>query len=66
MSELQHIETIGPDATGLRTSMEMRGDRFIHVVDWFAGEQSLDYLESVEGTDEDLLAPQSGVTTIID
>ena len=54
MSELQHIETIGPDATGLRTSMEMRGDRFVHVVDWFAGEQSFRLLESVEGTDEDL------------
>ena len=57
MSELQHIETIGPDATGLRTSMEMRGDRFVHVVDWFAGEQSFRLLESVEGTDEDLWPP---------
>ena len=57
MSELQHIESIGTDATGLRASMEWRNDRFVHVIDWFAGEQAFRLLESVEGSDEEPWPP---------
>lgn len=57
MSELKHLEAIGPDATGLRTSMEWRNDRFAHVVDWIAGEQVFRLLESVEGTAKDFWPP---------
>ena len=57
MSELKHLEAIGPDATGLRTSMEWRNDRFAHVVDWVAGDQVFRLLESVEGSEEDCWPP---------
>ena len=57
MSELKHLDAIGPDATGLQTSMQWKDDRYIHVVDWVAGEQAFRLLESVEGTDEDCWPP---------
>lgn len=57
MSESKHLDSIGPDATGLRIAMEWRNDRYAHVVDWVAGEQSFRLLESIEGTDEDCWPP---------
>ena len=49
MSELENLESIGPDATGLRISMVWENERFKHCVDWVAGDQEFRILESVEG-----------------
>ena len=54
MSELENLESIGPDATGLRISMVWENKRFKHCVDWVAGDQAFRILESVEGDEKDL------------
>ena len=57
MSELQHMESIGTDATGLRVHMVWKDDRYQHCVDWVAGDQTFRLLESVEGVGDDLWPP---------
>ena len=57
MSELENLESIGPDATGLRISMVWENERFKHCVDWVAGDQAFRILESVEGDEKELWPP---------